>query len=176
MVAGRGIQLRQLPDSSPRTRLGFRENDETPEIPGSQFFIADFLFEIEWRHFGHRYFDFDLRWIDFRSPVDPIRHRRRPENHDRNKDNHCSDPGNCSPIDLRCLDRFRRDAAQIKQCEAKWRMHETRLNVRANENTKPDQVDAKLFGSWSQHRNNDERDFEEIEEKRDNENERVCKN
>ena len=54
-------------------------------------------------------------------------------------------------------------------------MHEARLNVRADEDAEPDEIDAEFFGGGRQHRNNDEGYFEKIEEKRDQENEGVGK-
>ena len=68
---------------------------------------------------------------------------------------------------------MRGDAAQIEQREAERRMHEARLDVGADQNAEPDQIDAELVGDRRQQRNDDEGDLEEIEEERDHEDEDV---
>src|SRR5215212_10308132 len=55
-------------------------------------------------------------------------------------------------------------------------MHERGLYVDAKDHSEPDQVDAKVFGGWSQQRNDDEGQLEEIEKEGENEHKRVDEN
>src|ERR1700694_4252982 len=52
-------------------------------------------------------------------------------------------------------------------------MHETGLNVGADQHAEPDEINSEFVGGRRQHRNDDERDLEEIEEERDHEDEDV---
>ena len=54
-------------------------------------------------------------------------------------------------------------------------MHERRLHVYAQHDAEPDEIDAKTIGGRPKQRNDDERDFEEIEKKRQQENEHIDK-
>src|SRR4029434_7097569 len=55
-------------------------------------------------------------------------------------------------------------------------MHKTGLDIGADENAEPDQVNAKFISRGRQHRDNDEGDFKEIQEEGDNEYEDVDEN
>src|SRR5262245_32052062 len=59
-----------------------------------------------------RNFDSDAGRIDSSAAVDPVGHRPRPEDDDDDQNYLQEHPGNGAPIDLRRLDRPRRDAAQ----------------------------------------------------------------
>src|SRR6516162_7594667 len=52
-------------------------------------------------------------------------------------------------------------------------MHETGLDVGADQDAEPDQIDSKPIGGGRQQWNDDECDLEEIEEERDHEDKRV---
>src|SRR5262249_6856395 len=118
-------------------------------------------------------FDPDLGRIDASTAVDPVAHRARPEDDDDHQNHLQYHPRNGAPVDFRGLDRPRRDAAQIKQGKAEGRVHEARLNVRADQHAEPDEIDAELVGNRRQKRNDDERDLEEIEEECDHEHESI---
>ncbi len=105
--------------------------------------------------------------------VDPIGHRLRPEDQDHDQNHLEEHPGNRTPIDVRRLHRRRRDAAQVEQREAEWRMHETGLDVGADQHAEPDEVDAELVGGGRQQRNDDEGDLEKIEKERNHEHEDI---
>src|SRR5450631_3371960 len=55
-------------------------------------------------------------------------------------------------------------------------MHERSLHVDAEDNAEPDQVDAKMRGGWSQQRNDNEGEFEEVEEESQHKHEGVDEN
>src|SRR5262249_55590304 len=91
-------------------------------------------------------FDSDLGWIDSGAAVDPVGHGARPKDDDDHQNDLQHHPGNGAPINFRGLDRPWCDAAQIKQGEAEWRMHEARLNIGADQHAEPDKIDAELVG------------------------------
>jgi hypothetical protein len=43
-------------------------------------------------------------------------------------------------------------------------MHKTGLHIHAEHHTEPDEIDANLFGGWTNQGNNDEGDLKEVEE------------
>src|SRR5581483_2779328 len=65
--------------------------------------------EVERRHVGLRNVDLDLGRIDVGAAIDPIGHRSRPKDDDEHQDHLQEHPGDGAPIDLRRLDRRRRD-------------------------------------------------------------------
>jgi hypothetical protein len=67
----------------------------------------------------------------------------------------------------------RRHTAQVEQRETKRRVHERSLHVDAKQHTEPDQVDAQLLCHRAQQRHHDERQFEEVEEERQHEDQDV---
>src|ERR1700754_4256351 len=78
-----------------------------------------------------RYLDLDLVEVDVPRLVEQASHRDRECDHEHNHDRLESDPGQGAPIDIRALDLFRRNTAQIEQGEPEWRMQERCLHVDA---------------------------------------------
>src|SRR5262245_47053356 len=90
--------------------------------------------EIErWRQFGLWNLDLDLGWIDAGAAINPVGHGSRPEDDDDYQDDLQQHPGDGAPIDLRRLDRWWRDAAQVEQRKAEWRVHEAGLDIGADQ-------------------------------------------
>src|SRR5262249_54077557 len=93
---------------------------------------------------------------------------------------------NCAPIDLSGRNRLhrlagdtigvwllRRHRAQIKQGEAKWRMHERGLHVHAEHDAEPDEIDTQMVRRRSDERDDNKREFEEVEKEGEQEHKHV---
>ncbi len=66
--------------------------------------------------------------------------------------------------------------AQVEQRESERRMHERSLHVDTEDHAKPYQVDAEVFGSRSEQRNDNESELEEIQEEGENKDKGVDEN
>jgi hypothetical protein len=119
----------------------------------------------------------DLPGIDGRSSGLVVHHHGWESDHQADHDTLNDHKRYSTPIDLPggnglhkrargsiLVRHARRDGSHIEQGKPDRRMHKTGLHIHAEHHTEPDEIDANLFGGWTNQGNNDEGDLKEVEE------------
>src|SRR5262245_15504043 len=140
----------------------------------------DLAADIEGRRLGQGDLDVDLARVDLCVALKQSCHQDRKRDYESNHDELQADPWKGAPVNVRTLDFFGSDPAQVEQGEAEWRMHERGLHVHAQDYAKPNQRRIRandrsqyFLCNWRNHRYDDEGNFKEIEEECQEENEQI---